>query len=225
MIEPLLHELQILANPIKALQFESYMKNKFPFFGIYQPIRKEAQKKYINEWKRLPAFNKWEVVFSLWEIEEREAQYVALDVLKTFSKKEILESDIELIERLILSKPWWDTVDLIASYSVGQYFLLFPEKQNFYLEKWTQSNHLWLQRTTLIFQLKYKQQTNFEVLKEQIDHLKKIDEFFIQKAIGWSLREYSKTKPEVVRRYLAQMNLSKLAHDQGMKFLEKQKRN
>ena len=110
---------------------------------------------------------------------------------------------------------------MIAKKLVGEYFLLFPDKRDFFIQKWLQSQNIWLQRSTLLFQLGYKKSTDSHLLFDLIIRLKEIDAFFIQKAIGWSLREYSKSNPDQVMQFIKKHDLSALSRKEGMKYLRK----
>ncbi|MCF8009428.1 MAG: DNA alkylation repair protein [Halanaerobiales bacterium] len=208
-----------IANPENAKQQKKYMRNKFEFFGIKAQARRKATNKFIKKDRRLDYENIEVVIKRLWEMEEREYQYFATELLEKYItdfKAEI----INLLEYMITKKSWWDTVDRIAKKLVGKYFELFLNKREQYLEKWVKSNNIWLQRTTLLYQLGYKEKTNINLLFDLIKRLKDIDQFFIQKAIGWSLREYSRIEPEVVKKFIQNHNLSSLSTREGMKTIK-----
>ena len=122
---------------------------------------------------------------------------------------------------MITHKSWWDTIDRIAKKLVGEYFKVFPDKVDPYIEKWLESDNIWLQRTCLLFQLGYKEETDVDLLFKLVEELSEIDEFFIQKAIGWALREYSKIDPEVIRNFITSHDLSSLATREGLKIINK----
>ncbi len=115
------------------------------------------------------------------------------------------ENDLQLIEQLILTKSWWDTVDGLASWVCGPYFLKFPEKKRPITDAWAISENMWLRRTSIIFQLGYKRKNDTELLFKHIELNLGTKEFFINKAIGWSLREYAKTDAGLVSDYVKQM--------------------
>src|SRR5690606_30371199 len=119
----------------------------------------------------------------------------------------------------IVNQSWWDTVDAIATHCVGQYLQNYPELKEEYNAKWILSDNMWLNRTAIIFQLKYKEQTNFELLKNNIRHFAGEKEFFIKKAIGWALREYSKTNPSAIIKFLDENDLQQLSIREASKYL------
>jgi 3-methyladenine DNA glycosylase AlkD len=119
---------------------------------------------------------------------------------------------LNLYEELITQKSWWDTVDALAAWQVGDYFKKYPDQIIPYTNKWMDSGNMWLQRTCLIFQLKYKEETDFELLKSLIIPLSDSKEFFIQKAIGWALREYSKLFPQRVMDFASNQPMAKLSY-------------
>jgi 3-methyladenine DNA glycosylase AlkD len=150
---------------------------------------------------------------------QREYQYAALTILGKLRKNSPPER-IDLLERLITSKSWWDTIDSIAANDVGVYFRIYPEYISSYTNRWIGSGDFWLRRSALLFQLKYKSQTNALLLFDYIGRLAQEKEFFIRKAIGWVLREYSKTDPAAVRDYVEQHPLSALSVKEALKWLQ-----
>jgi 3-methyladenine DNA glycosylase AlkD len=103
-----------------------------------------------------------------------------------------------VIENIILTKSWWDTVDWLAGHAVGTYLNLYPEKKINVLSRWSDSENIWLIRSCIIFQLFYKEQTDTKLLEDMILGHTGTNEFFINKASGWALRQYSKTNPQWV---------------------------
>jgi len=210
-----LHTNEELAKPLA-----SYLRNQFPMLGIQKPQRSEIQKTFfkenkLSELKEIPDFIK-----DLWSLPEREFHYCALDLLRKIEKKS--PSDfIDLYEYLIINKSWWDTVDLIAGKLVSSHFLRYPDLRNKYVRKWVDSGNIWLQRTALLFQLHYKKKTDLPLLFSIIERLKDSPEFFIRKAIGWILREYSKTDSQLVQDYLKKTKLSSLSEREALKIIKK----
>ena len=210
------------ANSTEGELMSKYMRYKFEFWGIKSPQRKELQKQFLKEKPLLEIENLQEVIIGLWELPQREYQYFAMEIMKQLIKEQ--DSDfIDFIETLIKSKSWWDTIDFLAPNLIGNLFERYPEKREYYIEKWMNSGNFWLQRTCLIFQLRYKEKTDFKLLQQLIIRLSSEQEFFIRKAIGWSLREYSKREPKRVEEFIKNTELSRLSTTEGMKFIKKQK--
>lgn len=196
----------------------AYMKGKFVYFGIPAPKRNAIQRDWFAELKKANV-DRWELIDLLWDCEQREYQYVAIDLLKRTPKKEIALEDISAIEHLITTKSWWDTVDLLASNSLGTYLQKFPEQITTVIDNWRDDPNMWLNRSCLIFQVKYKEQTDFELMKSLILQYQDNSEFFIQKAIGWALRQYSKIYPEAVGEFVEEIGLKGLARREAMKYV------
>ncbi len=129
--------------------------------------------------------------------------------------------DGKKLEQLIVSKSWWDTVDLIASNCVANFIALFYKTDHSLLYSWGKSNNIWLQRTCLLFQLKYKSNVDIQLLNELIAAFHQNKDFFIQKAIGWSLRELSKTFPNQTNEIIAKYSLEGLAKREALKWISK----
>ncbi len=160
----------------------------------------------------------WDFIFKCYDMPEREFQYLAIDYMDKV--KDLFKPDhMEKIEKLITTKSWWDTVDYINRI-VGYIAMKYPRIKETTIERWIYSDNIWLKRVSIIFQLKYKGKTDTEFLKKAILYNSQTDEFFINKAIGWALREYSKTNKEWVRDFIENNELSQLSVKEGSKYLD-----
>jgi 3-methyladenine DNA glycosylase AlkD len=222
-MKALLHIKEALrkeGNPIRIPQMEAYMRNQFPFYGVMSTPRKELLKALNKEHLEVLDSNKKRALIQLlWEEEHRECQLVALDWLMQWKPKEFTASDIDLFEWLITTKSWWDTVDGIAPNVVGKYARLFPDQMKETLHRWESHDSFWIRRACLIFQLRYRQETDLDLLQYFINQFKPDREFFIQKAIGWSLREVSKWNPTWVARVVEEEQLTGLAKREASKYI------
>jgi 3-methyladenine DNA glycosylase AlkD len=205
-------------NADNAGPMQNYMKGHFAFLGIKSPLRKELEKKFFKDTGLLhEPFNK-EFIEELWNKEEREYQYTALTYMEK-SLKKLQKSDLPFMESLITMKSWWDTVDAIAPKTVGKIAENFPDVIEETIDGWAIHENIWLRRAAILFQLKYKGKTNEDLLYQYIMKNAESKEFFIQKAIGWALREYSKTNPASVRKFIKGHKLSPLSVREGSKYL------
>lgn len=208
------------SNLENGLAMSKYMKDRFSFFGIKSPERKAIQSEWYSSLpKDIDRDSSWEIIHELWSKDEREFHYVAIDWMNKWNKKTIHKNDAEQIEWLLTNKSWWDSVDGIASNYLGKYCQKFPAESSVLMEKWRYTDNIWLNRSCLIFQLKFGKNVDFELLKTLIRQFQDNKEFFIQKAIGWSLRQYSKIHPEAVRTFLNEINLQGLAKKEGSKYI------
>jgi 3-methyladenine DNA glycosylase AlkD len=207
-------------DPTNAIYMKKYMKDNFEFLGLKTPVRKLLSKPFFEK-ENLPDPGQVpEMVKTLWELDEREFQYFAIQLLMKFNRQ-APEPWIDLYEYCIINKSWWDTVDGLAGWCTGSHFIRFPDIIAEYTNKWMESDNMWLQRSCLLYQLKYKEHTDFELLKSYIHPLKDSREFFIQKAIGWALREYSKTNPAAVQAFVGQTDLASLSRREAMRIISK----
>lgn len=207
-----------LKNEANQKTMESYMKNNFPFLGIKKsettpvmkalfklglPNTKEAVKALVNDCFAQP---------------EREYHYIGMIIL---NKKEKLfgATDLDYLEQLITTHSWWDSVDTISPNIVGSIVLREREAGEAIMRMWNQADNFWLQRASLLHQLKYKGHMNEVILTEFILNTKDEQEFFIRKAIGWVLREYSKTNAIFVTDFVAMHQLSPLSEREALKWL------
>ena len=208
------------ANTENAEQMSRYLKGHFPFFGIKTPERRAIAKQFFQETGMVKQPFNEEFVLALWELPEREFQTTALDYVAKFLKK-LDKHHIALMEKLITTKSWWDTVDTIAAHPVGTILANHPELIIELVDKWAVSEDMWLRRTAIIHQLRYKDKTNEDLLYKYIKQNADSKEFFIQKGIGWALREYSKTNPYSVKQFVETTKLAPLSVREGSKYLPK----
>ncbi|MDD2621138.1 MAG: DNA alkylation repair protein [Syntrophomonadaceae bacterium] len=201
----------------KAEPMAAYMKNKFFYLGIPKPERSRLQREFINKVKKEKTID-WKLLNTLWELPEREFQYLAIDYLIALSGS-LSKGDIENIEFFIISKSWWDTVDLLASKIIGKMCAQYPELISTHIVKWSEIDNIWLIRTAILFQLKFKEKTDTQLLDMIISKNSQTKEFFINKAIGWILREYSKSNQEWVRNFLNSHHLHSLSVREASKYL------
>ena len=205
------------ANPEQASPMKRYMRGQFEYLGIKTPQSAALLKDFTKE-NGLPPLDKLDQISrDLWSLPQREFQYAALTLIRKLEKKYEPEF-ITTIEYLIITKPWWDTVDALASHAVGIQFKRFPDVREKYLRKWRKSDNFWLRRTTLLFQLGYKKETDFDLLCEIIQENLGSDEFFINKAIGWALRQYAWSDPKTVKKFVnATKELHPLSRREALK--------
>ena len=207
------------ANPSQAVPMKKYMRDQFEYLGIQTPKNVALQKEFYAE-HGLPEIADLDPILrDLWALPQREFQYIAVGLLGKLNQQ-IPAKFIKTIEYLIVTKSWWDTVDSIAGGTVGIHFKRFPDVREKYLTKWRDSDNFWLRRTTILFQLGYKQETDFELLCKIIRENLGSREFFINKAIGWSLRQYARIDPKAVKKFVnATKELNSLSRREAIKHL------
>jgi 3-methyladenine DNA glycosylase AlkD len=217
-LAPLIENMQEASNPERAYWSQKYLKDQFKTLGVDAKTRKEILKTFLSN-HGLPDIKQLEKMsLYLWNLEEREFQYIAIEIMVKLSKK-LREYDIDWIEKLIVTKSWWDSVDGLAAWICGKYFQLYPSQIVPATGQWMDSGNIWLQRSALLFQLKYKQKTDSILLNLYIQRLSGHKDFFIRKAIGWVLREYSKTNKQFVSDFVRTYPLSPLSYREATKYL------
>lgn len=209
-------------NPKAAAPMKRYMRDQFEYLGIKSPAVADLMKGVYAE-RGLPPLTDLDTVLrDLWALPQREFQYAAVGVTDKLVKK-LPEDFISTVEFMLVTKSWWDTVDTISAHIVGMHFKRYPKVREKYLKKWRKSKNFWLRRTAILFQLSYKDETDFELLKMIIGENLGSKEFFINKAIGWSLRQYSRVDPSGVQAFVKATPLHPLSAREAMKWLEKRK--
>lgn len=207
------------ANPTQAAPMKKYMRDQFEYLGIKSPQFKILFKQYVAD-HGLPAVGELdEIIRDLWALPQREFQYAAIGLVGRL-EKQLTAKSVKTLEYMLTHKSWWDTVDSIAGGTVGAYFKRFPDVRETYLAKWRASENFWLRRTTILFQLNYKKETDFDLLCEIIHENLGSNEFFINKAIGWSLRQYARIDPKAVKKFVnVTKELNPLSRREALKHL------
>ena len=192
--------LAAVANPEKAAGMQAYMKTDMPFYGVQKPARVPIARQLVREF---PPTNHEEyvaLVLGLWGLPHREEKYLALEVAEHFHSFVGIAS-LPLYRRLIVEGAWWDFVDEVATHLVGHLVVHYPAEAWPEVDTWIEDTDMWLRRSAIICQIGAKERTDagrlFSFCQARIDE----KEFFIRKAIGWSLREYAKTDPHAVAEF------------------------
>ena len=207
------------ASAENAPAMEKYMKNLFTFHGIKTDVRRSLHKLAAENHKDEIKKNARETALKLYTKKEREYHYSAIEILIKELKKKFRKDDIGLIEKLLVTHSWWDSVDTIAKYLLGGYLEQYPEEIQAVVARFSDSDNMWLNRSAILFQLSYKSATNEKLLFWECEKHRHSKEFFIQKAIGWALREYAKTNPGAVKTFVAQAGLKPLSTREALKNL------
>ncbi|NER15744.1 DNA alkylation repair protein [Spongiivirga citrea] len=219
-LEILQSEFQKNADADTAAKQKAYLRDQFEFYGLTTTQRREIQKPFLIK-TYLPEKSELEhLVKTLWERPQREYHYFAQELTFKYAKR-LDKRDIDLIEYMVTHKSWWDTVDMIATKLLGPYFKKYPDEIEPKVKQWLASDNIWLQRCALLFQLKYKDDLDTDLLSRVINQLLGSKEFFINKAIGWVLREYGRTNPDWVINFVeATPNLHNLSRREGLRLIK-----
>ena len=204
-------------NEEQAQKMSKYMLNKFEYIGIKTPERRKIFKNFFKEYKNEEKID-WEFVNKCWENRYREFQYVAADYLKD-KKDKLTIDDIPKLKQFILKKSWWDMIDNLDM-TIGA-LALKDSNVNKILLEWSLDENIWLRRIAIDHQLLRKEKTNTELLEKILKNNLGQAEFFINKAIGWALRDYSKTNPEWVKNFIEKNKekMAKLSIREASKYL------
>ena len=207
------------ANTEYASGAKAYMRGISEFYGLGSPLRRQLVREFIVKAGHPPREQLEEIIHFCWEQSQREWQYTAMEMAGRFASKGD-EQLLSLAEFMITTKSWWDTVDFVAPNIAGMILKKNPDLLDPALEKWLQSGNLWLLRSALLFQLRYKNDTDQQLLFSLCKELSGHTDFFIRKAIGWSLREYSKWNPVAVLEFVGSQTLSPLSRREALKRIQ-----
>ena len=215
----LITDLEENRNELLAESMSKYMQDKFRFLGVRGATRTEIYKKYFPDARKTKTID-WDFVENCWNKEEREFQYVVVYYLKAMQKF-LKREDISRLKYLIVTKSWWDTVDLLAKV-IGSLIIRIKGYDQIMLE-WSKDSNIWLRRVAILYQLSLKDKVDEQILDNILVNNLGDNEFFINKAIGWALRDYSKFNPEWVREFIKKNkdNMANLSIREASKYLER----
>lgn len=213
----LIADLEENRDELLAESMSKYMQDKFSFLGVRGATRTEIYKKYFPNARKTKTID-WDFIENCWNKEEREFQYVVVYYLKAMQKF-LKREDISRLKYLIVTKSWWDTVDLLAKV-VGS-LVIRIEGYNRIMLEWSKDSNIWLKRVAILYQLSLKEKVDKQSLERIIVNNLGDSEFFINKAIGWALRDYSKYNPEWVREFIKQNkdNMANLSIREASKYI------
>lgn len=208
-----------IADPTRAAQQKRYLKNHFEFLGLRNAETRKIAYALIKEDQLATSEHATDLMLTAMEAPFREINYFAIDLAVKSGRHQPSEF-IQTIETLISTNSWWDSVDALAKV-VDLHFRRFPELESPTTNRWINSDSIWLQRSCLIFQLSRKQDTNTELLASMILKTASSKEFFLQKAAGWALRQYSRTDAEWVETFVDDYELPALTVREALRLIRK----
>ncbi|MGH9247435.1 MAG: DNA alkylation repair protein [Acidimicrobiales bacterium] len=207
------------ADPFTAAPMQRYLRDQFPCLGITSPRRRELARDVRSGLARPTEADLVNLVRALWRLTAREYQYVGSDEIRRHAKR-LSPAFVAVVEELVTTKSWWDTVDALAVHGAGALVAAHPERRAD-MDRWLDSDDLWLRRSALLHQLLWRGRTDGDWLFAACRRRADDPDFFIRKAIGWALREYSKTDADAVGRFVAEHDgvLSPLSRREALKRL------
>ncbi|HYU62839.1 MAG TPA: DNA alkylation repair protein [Verrucomicrobiae bacterium] len=219
MIEELRRRMAAAADPKKAAGMQAYMKSAMPYYGINLPeLRTISRLVFDGE---VMDCDRWRAaILELWRgARRREERYVAQHLLGSKKHRDCLTpADMPMLEEMVVTGAWWDHVDELAM-AVGELLRKFPKQMRPLMRKWSTDANLWKRRVSIICQLRFKRDTDLDLLYANIEPNLADRDFFIRKAIGWALRQYAWTDPKEVARYVRanEARLSGLSKREALK--------
>jgi 3-methyladenine DNA glycosylase AlkD len=215
-------ELAACADEERAIEMAAYMKSAVPFYGVPKPERLSIIRAFKKQYAPDSQAQYLANVQALWQLPHREEKYLAINYAEQFPAF-IAPPALSLYEQMVRQGAWWDYVDVIAGHLVGKVLLENESLVRPLVDSYVDDADLWIRRTALLSHLDHKDKTSQKHLFAYCLKLAHEKEFFIRKAIGWALRQYSYSDPEAVRRFLEKnrARLSPLSYNEGAKNLFK----
>lgn len=215
-IEDLKKNFEKRANEDNAIQMAKYLRNQFVFYGLKSPAHRDAYHQILKDEKKQID---WDLLDQAWNDKHREMQYFVCDYLLAMEKY-VSYDDLFKIEHYVRTKQWWDTIDSLMK--LYGYVGLKDQRVDQLMLDWSKDPDKWVRRVAIEHQLLRKDRINTALLSQILENNLESDEFFINKAIGWALRDYSKTNPEWLSDFIDgnYNHLAKLSITEGSKYLK-----
>lgn len=208
MTHPLIREvraaLKAAADPEKAPQMQAYMKSAMPFRGVSSPVQKRLWRQIFPAHPLATATDWRDVALSLWrDAAFREERYAAI-ALTDLPRYEPYRTRaaLPMVEEMIVTGAWWDLVDPLATHHLGDVLRSDPQRIAAVMRRWATDSDMWKRRASILCQIRFKADTDLNLLYDCIEPNLAHTDFFIRKAIGWALRQYAWTDPQEVKRYV-----------------------
>jgi 3-methyladenine DNA glycosylase AlkD len=219
MISRLRAELAAAANPDRAAGMQAYMKSAMPYYGVSLPEVRAISRR-VFDGPDMTCEQWLAAVLEIWRgARRREERYAAQFLLEQKQHEACLgPSSMPMLEEMVVTGAWWDLVDSLAPV-IGELLRRHPRQVRPLMRSWSTDPNLWKRRVSIICQLRFKEDTDLELLYTNIEPNLADRDFFIRKAIGWALRQYAKTDPREVARYVRahQKELSGLSKREALK--------
>ncbi|MEM7096002.1 MAG: DNA alkylation repair protein [Actinomycetota bacterium] len=207
-----------VADPDKAPGMAAYMKDHFVYFGVQSKDRRAASKPWLRASRTIDADVLLDFAEACWSEREREFQYVGMDALRAGANN-LPATALGRVRRLVETKSWWDTVDALAAWTVGP--MVANHDLGSVMDEWIDDPNMWVARTAILHQLGFKEDTDAERLDRYVGRRADDTEFFIRKALGWALRNFSRIDSDAVRAIVERHDdrLSGLTRREATKYL------
>jgi 3-methyladenine DNA glycosylase AlkD len=203
---------------------QAYMRSEMPFFGTQALQVRDACREAASS-HPLEPFDVWrDTLLALWrEATYREERYAAIRMtdLRSCRKYRTVRA-LPLYEEMIATGAWWDFVDPIASRRLGELVAAEPKSVGRRMRRWARSRDLWMRRAAILCQLRLKDGTDRDLLRDCIVPSLGSREFFLRKGIGWALREFAKTDARWVHEFVREheATLSRLSKTEALRHLD-----
>ena len=198
---------------------QAYMKSTMPYYGVNMPALR-AMTRMLFATSPMSCREWHETILQLWRgARHREERYVAQILLEMKPIRDCLTPrDMPWLEEMVVTGAWWDLVDELATI-IGDVLRRYPKQMRPLMRTWSTDTNLWKRRVSIICQLRFKRDTDLELLYANIEPNLADRDFFIRKAIGWALRQYAWTDPHEVARYVRENDsrLSGLSKREALK--------
>lgn len=221
-VQQLKQRVQAAEDPLKSAPMKAYMKTELPVLGVTVPVLRTTVKAHVKQRSGWTSEEVRQAVWMLWDCNHWTFRSAALEVAacKIAELSKTPTETLDVFERCLSQCEGWAHTDQLATQLVPPVFLQHPDEQA-RIQTWRTSESKWVRRAALLWQIPElrKGRGNLALVTELAQQYKDDNDFFIQKAIGWTLREAAKGHRNWVIQYVAdnEASMSTLAKREALK--------
>ncbi|MBD3223875.1 MAG: hypothetical protein GF313_04050 [Caldithrix sp.] len=187
----------------QAAIHKNYHKSDLQFMGWTTPQMRQLASHLLQERSTPQSF--FDLCDALWQQPIFETRMLVTILFEKRIKQFFQAADFERFYPLLRDCDGWALTDNLAIKGLGAFLFRFP-RYHAHVDGWKTDSHLWVRRAGIlrfITPVRYKADWPSRMEAILIHHFAETD-FFIRKAIGWTLREWSKLDPDRVRHFAFQ---------------------
>ena len=200
--------LRALADPKRAEGERAYLKSDLidddrVHLGVATPACRRIVR---QELRALGAVTHDELLYmvgSLWDRPEFEFKRAATEMAHIRSEM-FTPDDLDQVLTWMRRAQTWALIDEWAPRVVGRLLDNYPSEVGPVLDRWSVDDDFWIRRSSLLSMLisLRRGEGEFDRFGRYADAMMGETEFFIRKAIGWTLRDMSRRRPIEVAEFI-----------------------
>ena len=225
--DQLADELAAQGTHDRAVNEKRYLKSELTHYGVSVPVIRKSARRLARERKEISKSETIALTAELWARDIYELRKLSANILA--AKVEMFDvSDVEFIEGLLRRSHTWALIDDLAMNVVAPILTTTPDAAKI-RSRWSHDDDFWVRRTAMLALLPRLRRDldGWDEFAAYADTMLSENEFFIQKAIGWILREVSKHSPDLVFEWMRprSSSASSVTYREAVKYLSEDQRS